>query len=329
MWNIIGHQQLLAFFEHAQTSGHLSHAYLFIGPAHVGKRTLALAFAQAILCTEQPGNLSGSPCGACRACLKVQGGTHPDLSIICPLEGKKAPSIEAIRAMILASALQPQEGRYNIFLLPNAELLTIEAANTLLKTLEEPAPQTILLLTATDEQLLPRTIISRCQVLPASLVSVSEIKQALTKRWQIADERATTVSILSAGQTGWAIAASQNRALQEERSAWLQSMNTLCESGPTQRIKTAARLARDTEPLSELLAVWLIWWREALLSSEDYVPSHNLISSEISQYAKHLQPGIARQVIDQIQEALRQLEQNANPRLVLETLLLALPALKT
>ena len=329
MWNIIGHHHLLAFFEHAQMSDHLSHAYLLTGPPHVGKQTLAQAFAQAILCTEQYTNPPGSPCGACRACQKVQSGTHPDLSIILPSEGKKAPTIEIIRAVILASALQPQEGRYSIFLLPNAELLTIEAANTLLKTLEEPSPQTILLLTSSEEQMLPRTIISRCQVLAASLVNIGEIRQALVTRWHIPDERATIVSALSAGQPGWAIGASQNQALQEERSAWLQGMNTLCESGPAQRIKLAARLVHDTEHLSELLAVWLIWWREALLSSEGAIPASRPDNIEINRYTRHVQPNTARQVIEQIQEAVRQLEQNANPRLVLEMLSLALPAIQT
>lgn len=327
MWNIIGHQHLLAFFEHVQTSGHLSHAYLLTGPAHVGKRTLALAFAQAILCTEQHTDPPGSPCGLCQACAKVQNATHPDLNIIRPPEGKKALGIDTARELARLSVLQPQESRYNIFLVPSAELLTIEAANALLKTLEEPTPQTILLLTATDEQLIPKTIISRCQGLTASLVNIGEIRQALVTRRHITEELAATISVLSAGQPGWAIAASQNQALSEERSAWLQIMNTLCESGPAQRIKIAARLLHDTEQLSELLAVWLIWWREALLSSEGYLLPNTPTGSQISKYARHIQPATARQVIEQIQEALRQLEQNANSRLVMETLLLALPSL--
>ncbi|HLZ60577.1 MAG TPA: hypothetical protein VKR06_26835, partial [Ktedonosporobacter sp.] len=161
MWNIIGHRQLLLFFEHTQNSGHLSHAYLLAGPAQVGKRTLALAFAQAMLCTATQTNSPGSPCGTCSACLKALNATHPDLNIIQPLENKKFLSIDNIRELLRAAMLQPQEGHFSIFLLPNAELLTLEAANALLKTLEEPAPHTILLLTATDEQLLPQTIVSR------------------------------------------------------------------------------------------------------------------------------------------------------------------------
>lgn len=328
MWNIIGHRQILAFFEQTQISRHLSHAYLFSGPAQVGKRTLALAFAQAILCTGAEASPPGSPCGVCPACLKVQNGAHPDLSIVRPDDGKKTLSIDNIRALLRATALQPQESQYSIFLLPNAELLSIEALNTLLKTLEEPAAHTILLLTTVDEQLLPKTIASRCQVLPVALVNTGDIQTGLMERWELTEERAQELSILAAGRPGWAIAASQNEELEEQRAAWFQSMAEICESGPTQRIKMAAKLVHDTERLDELLSVWLLWWRELLLASEGYQLPSSQKSSEREHYARQIAPAAARQVIGYIQEALRQLEQNANPRLVLENLLLGLPTFR-
>lgn len=328
MWNIIGHQHLLEFFAQAQQSKRLSHAYLLTGPAQVGKRTLALAFAQAMLCAGAAADPPGSFCGVCPACLKVQSSTHPDLTIIEPADNKKTLSIDTVRSLMRAAALQPQEGQYGIFVIPRAETMTLEAANALLKTLEEPAPHTILLLTATDEQLLPRTIASRCQVLPVGLVNSTDIQKALMERWGIDEERAQELSVLAAGRPGWAIAASQNEALEEERTAWFQSMAEICESGPTQRMKIAAKLVHDTERLDELLSVWLLWWREVLLIGEGcHLPSSKE-SRQREPYARQVQPAAARRVIDQIQQALRHLEQNANPRLVLENLLLDLPSLR-
>jgi DNA polymerase-3 subunit delta' len=328
MWKIIGHHQVQTFFEHAQSAGRLSHAYLLTGPTHVGKRTLALAFAQAILCTAEQASPPGSPCGVCPACMKVQSASHPDLRIIRPEDGKKTLGIDPIRALILAAALQPQEGRHSIFLLPNAELLSLEAANALLKTLEEPASHTMLLLTATDEQLLPTTIASRCQIVPVGLVSANEIEAALITRWNIAAKRAQELSILSAGRPGWAIAASQHPELEEQRASWFQIMATLCESGPTQRIKIAAKLAQETDTLAELLSVWVFWWRDVLLSSEGYNLPASQENKKREQYVRLVQPVLARQMIEHIQEALQQLEQNANPRLVLEALLLELPSFR-
>ncbi len=328
MWNIIGHRQLLGFFEHAQRSKRLSHAYLLTGPAQVGKRTLALAFAQAILCTAADANPPGSPCGACSACVKVQNGSYPDLKIVVPEDGKKALGIDPIRDLSLAAALHPQEGSYSIFILPHAELMSLPAANALLKTLEEPAPHTILLLTAVDEQLLPTTIASRCQVLPVALVNAQDMQAALMERWDIDEARARELSMLAAGRPGWAITASQNQEVEEQRASWFQMMATLCESGPTQRIKLAAKLAHDTERLDELLAVWLTWWRELLLSSEGYKLSGSQASARREGYVRQLQPAEARGVIERLQEALRQLEENANPRFVLENLVLAFPTFR-
>jgi DNA polymerase-3 subunit delta' len=328
MWNIIGHQSTLAFFEHAHSLGHLAHAYLLTGPAQVGKRTLALALGQALLCINEAAIPPGSPCGACQACRKAQNGTHPDLRIIRPAEDKKALGINEIRALIGAAALQPQEGRYSIFVLPRAEMLTTEAANALLKTLEEPPPQTILFLTATDEQLLPATVISRCQVLPLGLVNTHEISAALVERRGLSQERARELSVLAAGRPGWAIAASQNPELQEQRAAWFELMETLCASGPAQRMKIGAALARDTEQLDELLMVWLSWWHEVLFSLEGVPPSESQREQRLSHYTRQTRPDAARQVIRQIHEAAQQLEQNAQPRLVLETLLLELPQMK-
>jgi DNA polymerase-3 subunit delta' len=325
MWNIIGHRQTLAFFEHAQSSKHLSHAYLFTGPAKVGKRTLALAFAQAILCTAEQASPQHSPCGVCPACLKVQNGAHPDLSVLLPDEGKKIVSIENIRTLVRATSLQPQESQYSIFVLPNAERVVIESAYTMLKTLEEPAPHTMLLLTTVDEQLLPQTIASRCQVLPVTLVNDRDIETALVQRWDISPERARRLSILAAGRPGWAINASQHEELEEERTSWFQSMAALCESGITQRLKMAAKLLHDTEKLDELLSVWLIWWREVLLASEGYQLPASQESGQRERFGRQARPAEARRVVEQIQEAMRQLEQNANPRMVLETLLLELP----
>ena len=328
MWNIIGHQQTLTFFERARSSGHLAHAYLLTGPAQVGKRALALALGQALLCLADSSTPPGSPCGTCQACVKVQNGTHPDLRVVYPAESKNVLGIDEIRNLIGAAALQPQEGRYSIFVLPKAERLSLPAANALLKTLEEPAPRTILFLTATDEHLLLATIISRCLVLPLGLVNTHDISVALVERWGISHEQAQELSILSAGRPGWAIAASQNPELQEHRAAWFELMDTLCTSGPAQRMKIATTLARDTEQIDDLLMVWLSWWRAALLSLEGVSSSESQRGKHLGQYARQVRPDTARQVIRQIQEAAQQLEQNAQPRLVLETLLLELPQIK-
>ena len=136
------------------------------------------------------------------------------------------------------------------------------------------------------------------------------------------------MSRISGGRPGWAITANQHPELYEQRNAWFRMMETLCVSGPAQRLKIAAQLARETEQLDELLAAWLSWWRELLLALEGVQMPNHQQERQMQHYARQIRPDGARWVLAQIQAAAQQLEQNAQPRLVLETLLLELPVIK-
>lgn len=324
MWKIIGHRHILAFFETVQNSGQPRHAYLLSGPSQVGKRTLLRAFAQALLCqAELP--RQGGPCGQCSGCLKVQHGTSPDVSSVLPAESKRSLGVDEIRQLLRDAALQPQESRYRIFLLPNCELMTIEAANALLKTLEEPPQHTILLLSTNNEAALPGTILSRCQVLPIGLVTGAEIRAALVADWGQTEEQARILSTLAAGRPGWAISASQDETLCEQRIGWIATLARLCSLGAAQRLIEAAKLAQNREHLEALLEVWLLWWRDALLVAEGGMPS-GLLAEEYTTFARQIGASAARAAVAAIQAALEQLEQNAPARMVLETLVLEFPA---
>jgi DNA polymerase-3 subunit delta' len=142
------------------SKGLVAHAYLFYGPAGTGKKTLAGSIAQALNCAQFP----QGPCETCPSCLKVARGTHPDVHWIIP-EGKVI-RIEQVRQAVKAASLQPREGRRHIFILDAAQGLTPEAANSLLKTLEEPPAAVVFILLAEKPGLLPPTVVSRCQVFP-------------------------------------------------------------------------------------------------------------------------------------------------------------------
>ncbi len=323
MWKIIGHRQLLAFFDTVQNSGQPRHAYLLSGPSQVGKSTLLRAFAQALVCQAELPRQDG-PCGQCTACLKVQHGTSPDVSRVLPGEGRKEVGIDDIRLLIREGALQPQESRYRIFLLLNIERLSLEANNAFLKMLEEPPPHTIWLLSTDNEAAVLSTVLSRCQVLPVGLVTSAEIKAALVADWGQTEEQASTLSMLAAGRPGWAINASQDESLREQRLGWIAALVRLCSSSTAQRMSEAAKLAQDREHLESLLEIWLLWWREVLLVAEGGLPS-GLLAEEHLAMARQIGGNVARAVIGGIQTALEQLEQNAPARMVLEMLVLEFP----
>ena len=175
MWPIIGHQWAIELLDHGIQTHKLSHAYLFVGPNQVGKRTLGKALAQAILCTEDQ-----APCGTCRSCQLIERGRHPDVQVVAS-DGDRI-KIEAIREMQHLVALSPVEGPYRIILIPDFDRATTSAANALLKTLEEPPSTVVLVLTATNVEALLPTIVSRCQIVPLRLLPGAEIRAALISR---------------------------------------------------------------------------------------------------------------------------------------------------
>lgn len=181
--------------------GRVAHAYVFSGPEGVGKRTAALLLAQALNC---PTAKEGLPCGECSSCRKIREGSHPDVQIIVPQDGSL--KIEQIRQLKQAVALKPYEGRWKVFILEGAETLTDQAANSLLKVLEEPPSFSVLVLLAKEaEQLLP-TILSRCVVLRFHPLPVAQVAGLLEEKYGVPKERAWLLAGISGGALGQALA---------------------------------------------------------------------------------------------------------------------------
>ncbi|MDQ5911263.1 MAG: polymerase subunit delta [Pseudomonadota bacterium] len=149
-----------------RTAGRLAHALLLTGPAGLGKLTFARRLGQALLC-ESP-DTGGDACGRCRSCRLFQAGTHPDYSPVQPAEEGKVIKIDQIRDLCAFLSYTPQYGGYKIALLQPADRLNVNAANSLLKTLEEPLGDCLLLLVTAQPARLPATVRSRCQILSFS-----------------------------------------------------------------------------------------------------------------------------------------------------------------
>jgi DNA polymerase-3 subunit delta' len=163
MWQIIGQDRILSSLRRGLEGGTLAHAYLLVGPPHVGKMTLARDLARAVNCGE-----AGPPCGECAACQKISVGKHADVQMIGLYGGAEARSrteigIDQIREVQHAASLPPFEGKCRVFIIDGAEYLSTEAANSLLKTLEEPAASVVFVLLTTSDRRLPATVVSRCQ----------------------------------------------------------------------------------------------------------------------------------------------------------------------
>jgi len=338
MWSVIGQTRAVSLFQRSLETGSLAHAYLFVGPAHVGKMTLALNLAQALNCEE-----AEPPCNQCASCLRVASAKHADVQIIGLSHngdsGDTRPraeiSIDQIREVQHSASLPPFEGKYKVFIIDGAEFLSLEAANCLLKTLEEPIGKVVFILLTTNEMLLPATVVSRCQRVELFPIPVGEVEIALNRNWGVEPEKAKLLARLSHGCLGWAVSATSDDSLLRQRAESLDKLLDITNADFEERFAYVAQLATQFSQnrglVYERLNLWLDWWRDLLLvkvGSIDNITNIDRLNT-LSDMAGGCNLAQIRAFIRSIRAAGEQLRQNANPRLVLEVLMLDIPVSKS
>src|SRR3989442_10744874 len=232
-WNIVGHEQSINILRRALAAQRVRHAYLFAGPEHIGKTLLAQRFAQTLLCTGGPDPHVAplNPCNGCLSCRKVMHGNHPDVHYISRPPDKQFILIEQVRELQSDAVRKTLEGRRNIFIIQGMHEMNVQAANCFLKTLEEPEPDVVLLLTAPDPGSLLPTILSRVQQVPMQLLTTKQIKSAIDDRSQVEPDEASLIAALAAGRMGWAVQAVEDEDMLTERQAQLEILAKLPAAG--------------------------------------------------------------------------------------------------
>ena len=333
MWQTVGHEKAVRTLQRSLEEGRLSHAYLLAGPRHVGKMTLALDIARMVNCLAEDG-----PCGQCDQCRRIADELHADVRVVDleyeeGTDGRRrvAIGIDQVREVQREASLKPFEGRFRVFIFDGAEHLSEEAANSLLKVLEEPPDQVILvLLTSGADGLLP-TIVSRCQQLELRPLPLPVVAHELEDRYGADHQKAGEIARLSGGKLGWAVQAIDSPELLERRSERLVAIEQAVRGGLEERFSYAARLASlfagNRESARQELDLWLEWWRDVLVIKEgapEFVA--NLSRMEVLKgVAEALSSARVAGAPVAIQEALEHLGRNVNARLALEELMLVLP----
>ena len=327
-WHILGHQWAVDLLAEHTAHGGLRHAYLFTGPTGVGRRTLALKLAQAVNCLQPPA--PGQPCGTCSACTRIEKMQHPDLAVIQAEQVGGTLKVEQVRELQRSLSLAPYEAKFRVALLLRFEEAHASAANALLKTLEEPAPKVLMLLTAESVESLLPTIVSRCEVLRLRPLPVAEAGEGL-QRWGIPAAEARLLAHISGGRPGYAVRLHENPELLEQRQGWLTELSTLLGNSRVERFAYARAAARaasdDREALRSCLQVWSSFWRDVVLSaSGTAAPLTNLdLAEPVEKLAAGLGLDQARQVLERTEQTLSLIDRNVHVRLALENLMLDLP----
>ena len=320
-WQIAGHGWAVALLRRRLAAGRASHAYLFTGPPQIGKTLLARTLAQALNCPEPD-----PPCGRCPTCTRIAGGSHPDVRVVKGEGASDSLKIDQVRALQREAALFPYEGRKRVFILRRMDLASTEAANSLLKTLEEPPAHVVLILTAVDLDALPPTVVSRCQRLDLRPLSRGRVEAAL-REMGVGGDQARLLAGLSAGRIGWAIDAGHDTALLSRRQRELDHLVRLLPASRVERLSLAESLGRDPRASREMLELWAAWWRDLLLlSGRGDGPVVNVDRlAELRTLARPERLGEVWATLQALQSAAAQIEDNVSPRLALEGLLLKLP----
>lgn len=332
MWQVIGQTRAVSLLKHSLESDSLSHAYLCVGPQHSGKMRLATQLAQALNC-----KADDKPCLQCDSCKKIAAGTHSDIQVI-GLEynededtERKQIRNEQIDGILHDASLPPFEGEHKVFIIEDAELLSIGAANRLLKTLEEPESKVTFILLTTNEPRLLKTIVSRCQRIELSPMPLTEEAKTLTEKYNVVPERARLLAGLSHGCIGWAITVAGDEKLLTQRQENLSQIIAMIRGDYEARFSYVGRLAggfsQKRAGVYEILDMWRDCWRDLMLlkiGCPDMITNIDL-QDEMAKIASGYSLNQIRNYIKSIELAALQLKQNVNARLALEVLMLDLP----
>jgi len=314
--DIIGHSDIIDKLRNIIKSNRIANAYIFAGPSDVGKEFVAINFAKALNCTE----VKEDSCDHCVSCRRIDDENHTDVRIIRP-EGAKL-KIEQMRFLKRQGSYKALESEYKIYIIAEADKMTIEAANSMLKTIEEPSGDTLfILLTSNYNSILP-TIRSRCQLIRFSLVSQKLIQEGLMKQLGIPESNTKILAIRSQGKPGKALKMAHEKSKElDDETSWVLPILTQRDKG---RLLQAFKRAEEMSKIEDSPDVILSWYRD-LLMIKNGCPKHLLIhndeNNQLEQIAQSYSVIELENLITMTLNIQNLIQRNINPVLAMEVMM--------
>ena len=262
---IFGQEQIKDFISLSVKSGKIGHAYIICGEKGTGRMELAKFFAQAIQCRGyEGGEHAGEPCGTCKSCIQMAGGNQPD--VITVTHEKKSIGVDEIRHQVNNTvSIKPYEYPYKIYIIPEADNMTEQAMNALLKTIEEPPEYVVMILIAESEEKLLPTILSRCLLLNMKPVSEQVISEYLIKEFQLPDYVANRCAVLSQGNIGKAVRYATDGDFIALTNDVIRILRSLENKKTDELLETIKHIKDEHYDINDYFDIIILWYRDVLL----------------------------------------------------------------
>lgn len=314
---IVGHRKQLESLKLALRKDRLHHAYLFLGPDGVGKKTAALSLAMAVQCRKEEYDF----CGGCAECVRIRSGNHPDVRVVEPITGKKEITIQQVRELERELNYRAFSGRKKIAIVDSAALMNFSAQNALLKTLEEPPKDSLLILVSPSSGALLPTLLSRCLRLSFAPLPAEMVAAFLMTQKGLDRKKAELLAALSMGSLGKA-ADPEVEELLERRRAWGEKVGSLTPVDCRGWMNLAEELASDRAESLKFLEWAAVWYRDLLIycvtrSSREIV---NLdMEKDIQQQSEGYSLERIILLLAQASKSAASIRRNVNRRMALES----------
>ena len=321
--DVVGHKDIIQYMKNAIEQKKLSHAYIVNGQRGSGKKLLSRLFAMTLQCESG----ESEPCGNCKSCMQTKNGNQPDI-ITVSHEKPTSISVDEIRQQINGDILiKPYSSPYKIYIIPEADLMTVQAQNALLKTLEEPPEYAIIFLLTENADNLLATIRSRCVMLKLRNIKDKLVKNYLMEQLHVPDYQAELCAAFAQGNIGRAAMLAQSEHFNEIKDDAIQLMKYIDQMELSEIVSAIKQINKYKLEVTDYLDILTIWYRDVLLYKATKEIEGLVFSDQLSfikeKASKSSYEGIET-ILEAIEKAKTRLKSNVNFDLVMELLLLTL-----
>ncbi len=323
--NVVGHKNIIQYISSAVTSGKISHAYILNGDRGSGKKLMAKLFAMSLQCQNRKED--GDPCGQCQSCKQAVHGNQPDI-IYVTHEKPNSISVDDIRTQVNNDiVIKPYGSPYKVYIIPEADLMTEQAQNALLKTVEEPPEYAVIMLLTENARALLPTVCSRCVMLRLRNTKDQLVKKYLMEQLLVPDYKADVCVAFAQGNMGHAIMLANSEHFNEIKEDVVHLMREINDMQTEQLVEAVKRCMTYKVELNDYLDMIAVWFRDVLI----YKATRNVDRVIFADQLRYIKERASRSsyegienILDALEKAKSRLDANVNLELTMDLLLQAI-----